>query len=151
MFISSTITPFSRSISSASNFECAQHVDEDVERDRAVLAGAADVVPRVLLAREGVELAADAVDLVPDVARGRPVLGALEEHVLREVGDPARVRRLVAGSGGEHDEAGDRLGVIHRRGQDAEPVRERLSFEDAHQAASASFHASGSSTERPVS
>ncbi len=70
-----------------------EHVGEDVERDRPVLARAADVVARVLLAREGVELAADPVDLVADVARGRPVLRALEEHVLREVGDAARLRR----------------------------------------------------------
>ena len=128
----------------------AQHVDEHVERDRAVLAGAADVVAGVLLAREGVELAADAVDLVPDVARGGAALGAFEEHVLREVRDPARVRRLVARSGGEHDEAGDRLGMVHRGGQDSEPVRERLSLEDSHQAASASRQDSGNSTGRRV-
>ena len=33
----------------------------------------------------------------------------------------------------------------------AEPVPERMSFEDAHQTASASFHDCGSSTERPDS
>jgi hypothetical protein len=52
-------------------FRVPEHVHEHVERDLAVLAGAAHVVPRVLLARERVELAADAVDLAPDVARGR--------------------------------------------------------------------------------
>ena len=128
-----------------------EHVDEDVERDRPVLAGAADVVARVLLAGEGVELAADAVDLVADVARGRAALRALEEHVLGEVGDAARVRSLVARAGGEHDEAGDRLGVTHRRGQQPQPARKRLSLEDPHQAASASRHACGTSTERPDS
>ena len=128
-----------------------EHVDEHVECDRAVLARAAHVVARVLLARERVELAADAVDLAADVARGRAVLGALEEHVLREVGDPARVLGLVARAGREHDEAGDRLGVVDGRGQEPQAVGECLSFEHGHQAASASFQVSGSSTERPVS
>jgi hypothetical protein len=129
----------------------AEHVDEDVQRDRAVLAGAADVVARVLLAREGVELAADAVDLVTDVARRRPILRALEEHVLGEVGDPARVRGLVARPGGEHHEARNGLRMADRSGQQAQSVGEGLSFEHGHQAASASFQVSGSSTERPVS
>ena len=86
-----------------------EHVDQDVERDVSVLGGALDVVARVLLAGEGVELAADRVDLARDVARGRPPLRALEEHVLGEVRDPVRVPRLVARAGGEHDEARDRL------------------------------------------
>ena len=48
---------------------------------------ALDVVGGQLLAGEGVELAADAVDLGRDVARRGPALGALEEHVLGEVCD----------------------------------------------------------------
>ena len=67
----------------------ADHVDEHVERDVAGGRGALDVVARVLLAGERVELAADAVDLGRDVARGRAALGALEEHVLGEMGDAA--------------------------------------------------------------
>src|SRR5512132_314549 len=61
-----------------------QHVDQDVEGVLSVLGGALDVVARVLLAREGVELGADAVELEPDLLRGRAPLGALEEHVLGE-------------------------------------------------------------------
>ena len=110
----------------------AEHVDEHVERRVAGLGGAADVVARVLLAREGVELAADRVDLAGDVARSRPPLGSLEEHVLGEVRDPVRLCRLVARAGGEHDEARDRLGVRHRRGQDAQAVRQREALEDPH-------------------
>ena len=128
----------------------AQHVDEDVERDLAVFPRAPDVVPGVLLAREGVELAADAVDLVTDVPRGGPLLRALEEHVLGEVRDPAGLGGLVARAGGEHDETGDRLGVIHRRGQEPEAVRQGLEVENAHQAASASRQWSGTSTGRPA-
>src|SRR5438552_2014072 len=55
-------------------FRVPEHVDEDVERDRPVLSRAADVVARVLLAREGVELAADSVDLTTDVAGSGPAL-----------------------------------------------------------------------------
>ena len=70
----------------------AEHVDEHVERGVALLARAADVVARVLLRGERVELAADLVDLHREVARSRAALRPLEEHVLREVGDAA-VRR----------------------------------------------------------
>jgi hypothetical protein len=71
------------------------HVDEDVERGVAVLRGALHVVAGVLLAREGVELAADRVDLGGDVPRRRPPLRPLEEHVLCEVRDAVRLARLV--------------------------------------------------------
>ena len=110
----------------------AEHVDDHVERHVAVLGGALDVVARVLLARERVELAADRVDLAGDVARGRPPLGALEEHVLGEVRDPVRLGGLVARAGGEHHEARHRLRLRHRRGQQPEAVREGLAFEGGH-------------------
>ena len=123
----------------------AQHVDEDVERAVAVVGGALDVVARVLLAREGVELAAEPVDLHADLARRRAALGALEEHVLGEVRDPVRVRGLVARAGREHDHAGDRLHLRHVRGQDAQAVVQLVALEDAH-AASFSLHSSGIAT-----
>ena len=110
----------------------AEHVDEDVERDVAGAGGALDVVARVLLAREGVELAADPVDLGRDVARGRAALGALEEHVLGEVGDAADLGRLVARAGREHDEARHRLRLRHRRSEHANAVGQRRSLEDGH-------------------
>ena len=112
----------------------AEHVDEDVEGDVAVLGRAADVVARVLLAGEGVELAADRVDLGRDVARRRAPLGALEEHVLGEVRDAVRLGRLVARAGREHHEARHGLDLRHRRRQDAEPVVQRLSLERRHRA-----------------
>ena len=110
----------------------AEHVDEDVERDVAVLGRALDVVRRVLLAGEGVELAADRVDLTGDLAGAGPPFGALEEHVLREVSDPVRLGRLVAGAGGEHDHHRHRLPVRQVGGEDAEPVVERVPAEDGH-------------------
>ena len=113
----------------------AEHVDEDVERHVAVLGGALDVVAGVLLAGEGVELAADGVDLSGDLARCRAPLGALEEHVLGEVGDPVRVLGLVAGARREHDEAGHRLGLRHRGGDHPEPVGKDCLLESIHVAA----------------
>ena len=74
----------------------AQHVGEDVERDTAMLGCALDVVARVFLAGERVELPADAVDRHADVACGRAPVGPLEEHVLGEVRDAVGFRRLVA-------------------------------------------------------
>ena len=110
----------------------ADHVDEDVERHVAGAGGALDVVARVLLAREGVELAADPVDLGRDVAGGRAPLGALEEHVLGEVGDAADLGRLVARACREHDEARDRLRLRHRRREHANAIGQRCSLEDGH-------------------
>ena len=126
------MTPFSRSISSGVEARVAQHVDEHVERDVAGPGGALDVVPRVLLAGERVELAADAVDLGRDVSRRRPPLGALEEHVLGEMGDAADLGGLVARAGREHDEAGDGLRLRHRRGEHADAVGESGALEDGH-------------------
>ncbi len=99
----------------------AEHVDEDVERSVPVLGGALDVVARVLLAGEGVELAPDGVDLARDVARRRTVRRPLEEHVLGEVRDAVGVLRLVAGARREHHEAGDRLRLGHVSRHDPRP------------------------------
>src|SRR5215211_1978026 len=114
-----------------------------------MLSGALDVVARVLLARERVELRADAVELEPDLLGCRPPLGALEEHVLGEVRDPARLRRLVARPGCEHDEARDRLDLRHRSRKQPDAVPERLALVDAHTATpwSWSRHFSGSARE----
>src|SRR6266704_5268577 len=126
----------------------AQHVDEDVEGGVAELGRALDVVAGVLLAGEGVELAADPVDLGADVARGRPPLRPLEEHVLGEVRDPVRFARLVARARRQHDHAGDRGRLRHRGEQDAQPVSQRLSLEGAHAGTEVSFsrHSAGTGT-----
>ena len=111
-----------------------EHVGEDVERDVARLRPAADVVARELLAREGVELAADRVDLGGDRAGGGPALRALEEHVLGEVRDALGLGRLVPRAGREHDEARDRSHLRERCGHDANAVPERRLLEDRHSA-----------------
>ena len=79
-----------------------------------------------------VKCAADRVDLTCDVARRGAPLGALEEHVLGEMRDPVRLRRLVARARRQHDEARHRLGVRHRRGQDSQPVLQLEALEDPH-------------------
>src|SRR3954470_16534096 len=109
-----------------------EHVHEDVERDVPRLRGALDVVARVLLARESVELAADRIDLHGDVASRRPSLRPLEEHVIREVCDAVRVESLVARSGREHDRARHRLRRVHRGRQDPQAIVETLQVEGAH-------------------
>ena len=95
-----------------------------------MLAGAADVVARVLLGGERVELAADLVDLHREVARRRPFLGPLEEHVLGEVRDPTIGRVLVARACREHDVAGDRLRMVERRCQHPQAVGQGVALVD---------------------
>ena len=75
-----------------------EHVGEHVERLRGLVAGALDVVARVLLAREGVEVGAHRVDLEADVARRRAALRPLEEEMLGEVRDPGLGRLSRSGS-----------------------------------------------------
>jgi hypothetical protein len=101
-----------------------QHVDEHVERHVAELARAPDVVARVLLGGEGVELAADPVYRRGDVTRLGAALSALEEDVLGEVSDAVGVRRLVARAGRQHDQARHRLRLGHGRGQHPQAVRQ---------------------------
>src|SRR5207253_3984519 len=110
----------------------AEHVDENVECNVAVLGGALHVVGGVLLAGERVELAADRVDFPGDIACARSALRSLEEHVLREVRDSVRLRRLVTGARGEHHHARHRLRFRQVRGHDAQPVVEDVTLVGAH-------------------
>ena len=69
--------------------------DKDVESQRQMLVEHLDVVAGVFLGGERVHLAADGVDGLGDVL-GRSRAGPLEQHVLHEMGDAARVLRFVA-------------------------------------------------------
>ena len=75
----------------------AEHVAEHVEPERQVVARHAAVVRRVLLRRERVHVAADALDRGRDVVR-RALVGALEEQMLEKVADTGQVGGLVAGA-----------------------------------------------------
>ena len=70
-------------------------VGEQVDREREVLVEHLDVVAGVFLRGECVELPADGIDCLRDVL-SRAGRGALEEHVLDEVGNPAARLDLVA-------------------------------------------------------
>ena len=61
------MTFFSRSMSSALNAGLQDDVGEDVDGERQVLVEHLDVVARVFLRGEGVELAADRIDRLGDV------------------------------------------------------------------------------------
>ena len=101
-------------------------VGEDVERQRQVLVEDLDVVAGVFLGGESVELAADRIDGLGDVL-GAAAGGALEQHVLHEVGDAALLGRLVPRSPGQPDADADRADLCHPLGEDAEPVIENVS------------------------
>jgi hypothetical protein len=99
----------------------AEHVDAHVE----LLGGQGGVVDRDVVGGVGVDAAARALHLARDLAEAAP-LGALEEHVLVEVGDAALVVALVGGA-----DPGPDLELGHRRQlggaeQHGEPVGQHL-------------------------
>ena len=73
-----------------------EDVGEHVERERHVGAQHARVIGGGLDAGRGVEIAADRLDLLGDLARGA-ALGALERHVLEEMRNAVLVRRARRG------------------------------------------------------
>ena len=70
-------------------------VREQLDGERQMLVEHLDVVAGVLFRRERVELAANRVDRLRDIL-GRSRVGALEEHVLDEVRNPAERVGFVA-------------------------------------------------------
>ena len=90
-------------------------VREQVDREREVLVEHLDVVAGVFLRGERVELAADGVDCLRDVLSGAG-RGALEEHVLDEVGDPAARLDLVARASRQPHADRHRSNLRHRFG-----------------------------------
>ena len=103
-----------------------QHqVRQDVEGPRQVLVHHLDVVAGVLLRRERVEVAAHRVELLRDLLRAAP-LGALEEHVLDEVGDAALLGVLVTGATSQPHAETHRADMRHGLGDEPDAVRERV-------------------------
>ena len=101
----------------------AHDVRQQIHRQRHVLVEHLDVVAGVFLRRERVELAADRIDRLRDVF-GTPGVGALEQHVLDEVGDAAALVALVPRPPGQPDPDRHRSHVRHRLGDEPEPTVE---------------------------
>ena len=78
-----------------------------------------DVVGRLLARGIGVDVAAHRLDLLGNL-RGGAALGALERHVLQEVGDAVLLRQLVAGTGADIGAERDRLHPVHAFGDDGQ-------------------------------
>ena len=120
------------SLSRSSDVEVRVHHDvgEEVDRRRQVLVEDLDVVAGVFLRRERVELAADGVDRLGDVLGGARA-GALEEHVLDEMGDAAAVDGLVPRPARQPDAEADGPDVRHRLGDEAETGIQDLACDHA--------------------
>ncbi len=98
-------------------------VGEEIEGGGDVLVEDLDVEADHLFAGEGVEVAADGVDLAGELLGGAGG-GALEDHVLDEVGDPVEGGGLVAGAGADPGAHGDAADVGHGLGEDEEAIGE---------------------------
>ena len=104
----------------------ADDVGEDVDGERQMLVEHLDVVARVFLRGERVELAADRIDRLRDVFR-RPARRALEEHVLDEVRDAAALGRFVARPARQPHADADRTDLRHPLGEKTKAVIENVS------------------------
>ena len=95
-------------------------------RERQVFVEHLDVVARVFLGREGVELAADRIDRLRDVL-GRSGGRALEQHVLDEMRDAAALGGFVPRAARQPHADTDRADLRHPLGEKTEAVIENVS------------------------
>ena len=105
------------------------HVGEDVDRLEGGEVGRLRVVDGQLAVGGGVVQPPDRLDRLRDLLRRRPSRGALEEHVLEEVGE-ARLRILLVAAARAHVHAnrgGARLRHLAR--DDPQPVGQHRSLE----------------------
>ena len=119
MSISSRITCRSASRSAARDRRVLEHVGQVVDRHLEVPVEHPRVVARVLLGGERVEVAADRVELLGDVA-GRTLVGSLEQQVLEEVAVPADRGALVTRAGEHPDAERDGADAGHPLGHDTQ-------------------------------
>ena len=102
----------------------AHQIGEDVHRERKVLVEHVGLVAGVVAAGEGVEAAAAHLELERELP-GRPPLGALEHHVLEQMGDAHLLGPLVRAGGAHVDPDGRRADARQPFGEDDQPVRRR--------------------------
>ncbi len=100
-------------------------VADEIEGLVEVFVERVDVVPRVLLGREGVDLAAEAVDHTRDLRVGPPPR-AFEEKMLEEVGQALPRRRLVPGARPDEDAEGEGAHVPHLVDEDGRATVENV-------------------------
>ena len=113
-----------------------ENVGEKIDGERHVVLEDAGIIGGRFDTGRGIELAADILDLFGDLAGTAPV-GALEGHMLEEMGNAMLALGLVAGTGLDPD-AERRAGKLrHGIGGDGKSVGKLRDF-DAH-AASAPF------------
>jgi len=107
------------------------HVGENVDAVLDFTGKDAAVIARHLLVGECIEGAAPAFDFFGDLA-GSSGVGALEEHVLDEVGDAGLVLFFVTAAGLAPESHGGGLDVGDGLDQDADPVIEVHFYDFAH-------------------
>jgi len=100
-------------------------VGQKVDGPHHVLVQHLGVEPGVLVGGEGVGLPPDLVHLLGDFGL-TPPLGALEKHVLEEMGEPALGLLLVAATPPDPDAHRDRAHVGHLLRKNGKPVRENF-------------------------
>ena len=102
-------------------------IGKNVECRGQMLVDDAGVEADQLLRGECVEHAADAIGFARDVFGGA-AFGALEHHVLDEMGDAVQSARFAPRAVLEPDADGNRADVRHRLGNDHEAIREDFRF-----------------------
>ena len=109
-----------------------EDVGEHVERQRHVGLHHPRIIGRGLGRGAGVEIAADRLDLLDDLARGAP-RGALEGHVFQQMRDAVLVRLFVAAADAGPDAERRGFQMRHGVGDDGQAGRQ-LGDVDAHPA-----------------
>ena len=101
-------------------------VREDVDGERQMLVQHFDVVARVFLCGESIQLTADGIDHLRDVF-GRSRGGAFEQHVLDEMRDASVFGAFMPRSPRQPDADADRTHLRHALGEKTEAVIENVS------------------------
>jgi hypothetical protein len=100
-----------------------EHVGEDFQQVVEPVMKRAGVETRVFLAREGVQVTANALDGLRNLARGAAA-GPFEQHVLDEVRDTVQFNRLVSAPNAGPDPHADACHMRHLGRGDGQSVLE---------------------------
>ena len=103
-------------------FRIENHVRQDVEGFGQMFIENARIEADHFLGGEGVKHAADAINFARDIFSGA-ARGAFENHVLDEMRNAVHAGRFAARAGAQPYAHGNGVDVLHRLGDDDEPVR----------------------------